>query len=109
MENTCRPVSSGYGHTLGEWADAYECLNPPNPHGACFLAVSISDSFEHGVIDHIFIEMAGGPIKPVPQAIGQWTILHGSKEAEMGITVYPPIVPIDRRAGRASSRRGLRF
>jgi hypothetical protein len=79
----------GYGHTLGEWADAQAHPNPPNSNGACFLTIAVFDSFEHGVIDHIFIEMAGRPLVPVPGALGQWKILEQSEEAELGITVYP--------------------
>ncbi|MEV6908321.1 hypothetical protein [Amycolatopsis sp. NPDC051071] len=79
----------GYGHTLSEWADAFENPNPPNPNGSCKLGVTVFDYFDHGVIDHIFIEMAARPIKPVPGAHGQWTVPHERSEAELGMTVYP--------------------
>ncbi|USX54115.1 hypothetical protein [Lentzea sp. HUAS12] len=79
----------GYGHTLGEWADAFENPSPPNPRGACFLTVTVMDYFEHGVIDHIFIEMAGRPIRPIPGALGQWGVPEDRSQAELGIVVYP--------------------
>ncbi|MBQ1012912.1 hypothetical protein KBX53_18515 [Micromonospora sp. M51] len=77
------------GHTLGEWAEAYENPNPPNPHGACFFTITVFDSFEHGVIDHIHAVMAGRPLVPVDGALGQWRITPDLEEAALGITVYP--------------------
>ena len=78
-----------YGHTLEEWADAYENPNPPNPNGASTLTITIFDYFEHGVVDYIYIETGGRPVIPVPNTRGQWTVPHEQAEVEQGMTVYP--------------------
>lgn len=78
----------GYGHTLGEWADAYDNANPPNPLGACFLTVTVLDSYANGVIDHIYVEMAARPIEPVPGTIGQWH-LTDDRFDNTGVVIYP--------------------
>lgn len=98
----------GYGHTLGEWADAYEHPDPPNPRCACFLTVTIMDFFEHGVIDHIFVEMGARPIRPVPQALGQW-VLREPDEVEIGMTVYPMHRTYRFEGWKGVDLRGRRF
>jgi hypothetical protein len=77
-----------YGHTLREWADAYENPNPPNPNGAGFLTITVFDYFEHGVVDYIFIETGARPIVPVPSAAGQWTVPGQESDVDQGLTVY---------------------
>jgi hypothetical protein len=89
-----------YGHTLGEWADAHSNPSPPNPQGASFLTVTVTDYFEHGVIDHIYIETAARPIISLPNVAGQWAVPHDVKDASLGLTVYPT-----RRIYRAEPRQ----
>ena len=78
----------GYGHQLGEWADAVEHPNPPNPHGACFLSIVVFDWFQNGVIDHLFIEFSVRPIAAVPGRQGQWKLVEEPAH-HMGLTFYP--------------------
>jgi hypothetical protein len=78
----------GYGHTLGEWADAWENPMPPNPHGACFLNLAAADSFEHGVIDQMYVVVSARPIEPVPGALGQWRLIE-DVDRTIGMTIYP--------------------
>jgi hypothetical protein len=78
-----------HGHTLGDWADARENPDPPNPRGACFFTITVFDFFEHGVVDRIHIVMAGRPLLQVPGAAGQWVIPDKVADAEMGMTIYP--------------------
>lgn len=91
-----------YGHTLEEWADAYEHPNPPNPLGAGFLTVTVFDYFEHGVVDYIFIETGARPIVPVPNTRGQWMVPHEREEVPIGLTVYPT-----RRTYRSEPREDV--
>ncbi|WP_152603629.1 hypothetical protein [Amycolatopsis rifamycinica] len=92
-----------YGHPLKEWADAYENPNPPNPFSAAFLVVTVFDYFEHGVMDHIYIETGCRPIVPVPNAHGQWTVPQDSAEVAQGLTVYPT-----RRTYRSEPRGDMK-
>ncbi|WP_337821167.1 hypothetical protein [Amycolatopsis sp. A1MSW2902] len=93
-EYSLRPGESAlfewaYGHSLKEWVDACENPNPPNPSGAGFLVVTVFDYFEHGVMDHIFIEAGHRPVIPVPSVHGQWMVPHEPAEFAQGMTVYP--------------------
>lgn len=78
-----------FGHTLEEWADAYEHADPPNPYSYGQLVVTVFDYFEHGVVDYIFIETGGRPLTPVPRTQGQWTVPPDKAEVDLGMTVYP--------------------
>lgn len=78
-----------YGHTLGEWADARQNMNPPNPNGACFLTVTVFDWLSSGVIDHHYILLQARPIEPVRGRQGQWKVLE-SPDLEVGLTAFPP-------------------
>jgi hypothetical protein len=70
------------GLTLGQWAEA----STSTEGGRGFLVVTVTDSREHGVIDHIFVLMGGRPLQPVPQRDGQWRLVG---RESMGLTVYP--------------------
>lgn len=76
----------GGGHTLGEWADAHEHPDPPNPNGVFFLAVTVFGHHSGGMVDHIFIEAGARPIEPVAGRHEHWRL---SKESRLGVTVHP--------------------
>lgn len=82
-----RPGQTAYfewaaGLTLAQWADA--STTPKGGRG--FLVITVMDSREHGVIDHIFVEMAGRPLESDPDRQGHWRLAGPSST---GITVYP--------------------
>ncbi|MET7424330.1 hypothetical protein [Dactylosporangium sp. NPDC005555] len=79
----------GAGHTIAEWAVAREKPDPPNPLGACFLTITVFDSFEHGIFDHIHAVMSGRPIVPVDDSFDEVRLASRESEAEMGVTVFP--------------------
>jgi hypothetical protein len=79
----------GAGHTIAEWADAREKPDPPNPLGACFLTITVFDSFEHGIFDHIHVVMSGRPIVSVDDSFDEVRLASRESEAEMGVTVFP--------------------
>jgi hypothetical protein len=70
------------GLTLGRWAEA--SASPQGGRG--FLEITVTDSREHGVIDHIFVLIAGRPLQPDPQRDGQWRLVGPES---LGLTVYP--------------------
>jgi len=74
------------GHTLADWADAYNNPSPPNPKGASFMEIIVSDAFEDGVIDNIFLEMSGRAIVPVEGKPGKWKI---NDKDDFKAIVYP--------------------
>ena len=78
-----------FGHTLEEWADAYENADPPNPNSYGHLVVAVFDYFEHGVVDYIYIATGGRPLVPIPRTQGQWMVPHERTEVDLGMTVYP--------------------
>jgi hypothetical protein len=79
----------GAGHTIADWAEAREKPDPPNPLGACFLTITVFDSFEHGIFDHIHVVMSGRPIVSVDDSFDEVRLVSRESEAEMGITVFP--------------------
>ncbi|MDG6101380.1 hypothetical protein Daura_40050 [Dactylosporangium aurantiacum] len=79
----------GAGHTIAEWAVARERPDPPNPLGACFLTITVFDSFEHGIFDHIHVVMSGRPIVPVDDSFDEVRLASLESEAEMAVTVFP--------------------
>ncbi|WP_238009524.1 hypothetical protein KZZ52_27010 [Dactylosporangium sp. AC04546] len=83
------PFEWGAGHTVAEWADAREKPEPPNPLGACFLTITVFDSFEQGIFDHIHVVMSGRPILPVDDSFNEVRLASRESEAEMGVTVFP--------------------
>lgn len=83
-------------HTLKDWADAYHNPVPPNPHGACFMEVIVTDDFAEGVVDHIYLEMSGRPIQPIEGDGGRWRF---SGPPSMVATSYP-IVRTYRHEGQ---------
>ena len=78
----------GYGHRLADWADAYDYPNRPDPSGRCFLTVTILDFQDNGVVDHIYIELAGRPIEPIPGKTAAWCLTRTPREA-LGTSIYP--------------------
>jgi hypothetical protein len=78
----------GYGHRLADWADAYENPNRPDLSGRCFLTVTIFDFQENGVIDHIYIELSGRPIEPIPGKTAAWCLTRNPREV-LGTSIYP--------------------
>lgn len=74
------------GHTIEDWTDAYNNPSPPNPKGACFMSVTVRDYQEDGVIDHIYLEMSGRPIKAVEGENGRW---QHNVEGSIAATSYP--------------------
>ena len=93
----------GDGHTLGDWADARDNPDPPNPHGACILRITVFDWLSSGVVDHHYVLLQGRPIWPVPNMQGQWRLLN-SPHMEVGLTSYPP-----NRTYRAYHEEGAHF
>lgn len=81
----------GYGHTLGEWAEAYENRSRPSINQASFLEILVQDSFEHGIVDYIFIEAGGYPLVSVPGTVGgsQWQTTPNPSEGLVAVIVYP--------------------
>jgi hypothetical protein len=79
----------GAGHTIAEWAAAREQPDPPNPLGACFLTITVFDSFEHGVFDHIHVVMSGQPVVPVDDTFDEVRLASREAEAQMAVTVFP--------------------
>jgi hypothetical protein len=79
------------GHSLEDWADAYQNPDPPNPRGSCRLVVTAYDFIESGIVDLTPIEMTARPLQPVSGAQGQWRIFETFEEASIGATVYPTI------------------
>lgn len=76
------------GRPLREWAHAYEHPDPPNPNGALFFSILVSDPTGLSVNDEIFIEAAGRPIEPVPGTNSNWRLV---KEQAMRTVVYPTV------------------
>lgn len=74
------------GHSLEDWVDAYQNPYPPNPRGACFMEVIVRDYIEDGVIDNLYLEMAGRPLKPVEGDAGRWVY---NTEDEVASVSYP--------------------
>jgi hypothetical protein len=74
------------GHTIQDWTDAYTNSDPPNPHGACFMEIIVSDFLEDGIIDHIFLEMAGRILAPVDGEDGRWKF---NDESGLTAIAYP--------------------
>lgn len=74
------------GQPLANWIDAYRNPSPPNPHGACFMEVIVTDYRADGIIDHIYLEMSGRPIVPVEGDDGRWK--HGKADSLVAIS-YP--------------------
>lgn len=74
------------GQTLANWIDAYKNPSPPNPHGACFMEVIVTDYRADGIIDHIHLEMSGRPIAPVEGDDGRWR--HEKADSIVAIS-YP--------------------
>lgn len=70
------------GLTLAQWAEA--STTPKGGRG--FLTVTVMDSREHGVIDHVFVQMAGRPLEIDPDRHSNWRL--GGPES-IGLTVYP--------------------
>lgn len=93
----------GYGHPLSEWADARENPDPPNPHGACFLVVTVFDWLSSGVIDHHYTLLQARPIQPVPGRQGQWQIISETGY-DVGLVTFPP-----QRTYRAYHEEGSYF
>ena len=83
------PFEWAAGHTIAEWAVAREQPDPPNPLGACFLTITVFDSFEYGIFDHIHVVMSGRPIVPVDDTFDEVRLASREAEAEMEITVFP--------------------
>ncbi|WP_433605209.1 hypothetical protein ACQP2P_26720 [Dactylosporangium sp. CA-139114] len=79
----------GAGHTIAEWAEAREKPDPPNPLGACFMTITVFDSFEHGIFDHIHVVMSGRPIVSVDGSFDEVRLASRESEADMGVTVFP--------------------
>jgi hypothetical protein len=75
-----------YGHTLGEWADAYENRATPNPNGAGYFSAV---SFDSGTIDYFFALLQAVPIVPVPGRTGQWQISEPTSHS-VGVVDFPP-------------------
>jgi hypothetical protein len=78
----------GSGLRLADWSDAYENPHRPDRSGRCFLTVTILDFQENGVIDHIYIELSGWPIEPIPGKTAAWRLACNPKEA-LGTSIYP--------------------
>ncbi|MFC4046529.1 hypothetical protein ACFO1B_49635 [Dactylosporangium siamense] len=83
------PFEWGAGHTVAEWAVARERPDPPNPLGACFLTITVFDSFEQGIFDHIHVVMSGRPIVGVDGAFDEVRLASRESEADMAVTVFP--------------------
>jgi phage terminase small subunit len=83
------PFEWGAGHTIAEWAAARERPDPPNPLGACFLTITVFDSFEQGIFDHIHVVMSGRPIVPVDDSFDEVRLASRQSEADMEVTVFP--------------------
>jgi hypothetical protein len=83
-------------HSVEEWTDAYNNPAPPNPHGALFMEVIVTDSFAEGVIDHIYLEMSGRPLKPKEGDASHWRI----NDSESMVAISYPIVRIYRHEGQ---------
>ncbi len=79
------------GHTLREWADAYNDPTPsgrPNLNGRLFFSVTVFDYSASGVTDWIFVEAAGRPIEPVPGRGASW---RPSSSGSMAHVAYPNV------------------
>jgi hypothetical protein len=79
------------GHTLQEWADAYDNPTPdgvPNPHGRLFFTVLATDQSSSGSTDSVFIEAAARPIKPVLGQDSVWALGEAVSAAHMS---YPKV------------------
>lgn len=74
------------GHSLEDWVDAYNNSYPPNPRGACFLEVVVSDYLEDGIIDNLYLEMSGRPLRPIDGDTGGWQY---SGEDQVNTVSYP--------------------
>lgn len=72
----------GTGLSLGDWAAQYD-----QPQAGKIIMTIISvDHQEHGVIDHVYVEMGGRPIEPEPGVASGWRV---SSTPSMAVTVYP--------------------
>jgi hypothetical protein len=79
------------GHTLGDWADAYENDYPPNPLGACFLEMVVTDWLSSGVVDHHHVLLQTTPIEPVPGRQGTWKLRDAPVPGStIGVVAFPP-------------------
>jgi hypothetical protein len=78
----------GSGHPVKDWADAYNNPNGPDRKGRCFLTVTVFDFQENGIIDHIYIEVSGRPVEPIPGKGAARRIVEKPNRV-IGTTVYP--------------------
>ncbi len=72
------------GLSLGEWAARH--ATPVSGRG--FLSFTIMDFQEHGVIDHVFVELGARPLEPVPSIAGGWRLSEDGS-GHIGVTIYP--------------------
>lgn len=68
-------------HTVNEWASAHE---EPSPKGSLRLIITARDAYEEGVVDYIYLEMSGQPLKPKADNSASWELVGG-----IGISYYP--------------------
>lgn len=72
----------GTGLTLGDWADQYGNYRP----GRNALIITALDFREHGVIDHVYVELGGRALEPEPGVTGGWRV---TAPDHLNVVVYP--------------------
>lgn len=72
----------GVGLSLEDWADQHEHYR----RGRNSLTVTSMDYQEHGVIDHVYVEMGGRALEPQPDVTSGWRV---ASPESFGVTVYP--------------------
>jgi hypothetical protein len=72
----------GTGLALTDWADQHEHYRP----GRNNLTVTSMDYQEHGVLDHVYVELGGRALEPEPGVTSGWRI---TSPESLAVTVYP--------------------
>lgn len=72
----------GTGLSLGDWADQHDNFRP----GRTALTITAQDFQQHGVIDHVYVEMGGRALEPEPGVNGGWRVTNADS---LAVVVYP--------------------
>lgn len=72
----------GTGLTLGDWADQHSNYQA----GRTALIVTATDFQEHGVIDHVYVELGGCALEPEHGVTGGWRV---TAPEHLNLVVHP--------------------
>lgn len=72
----------GTGLSLADWAEQHQQYRP----GRTGLVATAMDFQEHGVIDHVYVELGGRALEPEPGVTGGWRVTNAE---HLNVVVYP--------------------